>query len=101
VAVLGGEVEAVDLAQPADALQRGGAERRLALECVEDDAFDDVAEGHVQGRGEALQHLEDALLDADAGLDAMDLTSVGHRLGGSGRTNSRRASGEAVVAATS
>jgi hypothetical protein len=66
------EVEAVDLAQARDAREALLAERRLALEGVEDNALEEVAEGDVVELGEAFEDLEEALFEADAGLDALD-----------------------------
>jgi hypothetical protein len=39
---------------------------------VEDDSLEQVAERHVVKFGEGLQYFEQALFDADAGLDPFD-----------------------------
>jgi hypothetical protein len=43
---------------------------------VEDDAFEEVAEGEVMVLGEGFQHLQDTFLHPDAGLDSLDLEFV-------------------------
>src|SRR5437868_13486255 len=67
------EVEAVDLLQLRDALEGRALEGRLALEGVQHDALEQVAQRHVVVFGEALEDLEEPLLDLHAGLDALDL----------------------------
>jgi hypothetical protein len=47
-------------------------ERGFAFEGVQHDAFDEVAEGKVVIFGEGFHDFEDALFDADAGLDAFN-----------------------------
>ena len=54
------------------------SEGRLPFEGVEDDAFQQVAQGEVVELGQGLQHLEQALLQAHAGLDALDDPAVRH-----------------------
>ncbi len=49
-----------------------GAEGRLAVEGVQHDAFEQVAQGHVVIFGESLEHFEKAFFHADTGLDAFD-----------------------------
>ena len=44
----------------------------LAVEGMEHDAFEQVAQGHVVILGERLEHFENALFHAHAGLDAFD-----------------------------
>src|SRR5438876_8412253 len=73
VRVAGGEIEPVDRSQRADLLQRGLRERRLALEGVQDDALEQIAEREVELGRERLQHLEQPALEAHAGLGAGDL----------------------------
>src|ERR1700723_2316883 len=68
----GVEIEVVELFQIANAFERGWAERGLAVEGVEDDAFEEVAEGHVVIFGEGFEDFEDSFFHADAGLDALD-----------------------------
>jgi hypothetical protein len=46
--------------------------RRLALEGVQDDALEQVAEGKIERIRQRLEHLQHPLFDADAGLDALD-----------------------------
>src|SRR5262245_47839175 len=100
VTVGGGEIELVHPTQRRDLLERVGPERRLALECVQDDALEQVAEREVVGGGHRLEDLEHALLHPHAGLHALDLAPLlrHHR---SGSTKMRRATGDAVSAATS
>src|SRR5207244_3460320 len=73
VRVAGGEIEPVDRSQRADLLQRALRERRLALEGVQDDALEQIAEREVELGRERLQHLEQPALEAHAGLGAGDL----------------------------
>src|SRR5262245_37078968 len=70
VGVLGAEVEPVNRFQRLHLAQRSGRERRLALEGVQHDALEQIAEGHVELGGECLQHLEQPALEAHAGLGA-------------------------------
>ena len=58
--------------QLADTLERWTAERRFAVEGVEHDAFEEVAEREVMVLGEGFEHLEDALFHAHAGLNSLD-----------------------------
>src|SRR5690242_13755425 len=66
--VFGREVESVDSLQCLDFAQRRRGERRLALECMQHDAFEQITERHVEFGGECLQNLEQAILEAYAGL---------------------------------
>ena len=66
----------VELLEIADALKRGRSKRAFAIEGVEDDAFEEVAEGEVMVLGEGFQHLQDTFLHPDAGLDSLDLELV-------------------------
>ena len=47
-------------------------ERRPSFECVQDDALEQVAQGHVVVVSERLQHFQQSFLEPDAGLDALD-----------------------------
>src|SRR5689334_10818954 len=71
------EVEPVNLLQLRDFPESRGAERRLPLERVEQDSFEQIAERQVQEIGEGLRHLEDLLLEPDSRLDALDRPSRG------------------------
>src|SRR6516225_5393139 len=68
VRIPGAELEPVDRLERLHLAQRRGRERRLALEGVQHDALEQVAERHVELGGERLQHLEQAALEAHAGL---------------------------------
>src|SRR5580704_2803188 len=68
VRVGGGQGEAVDRLELVDLGQDGRPEGRLALEGVQDDAFDEVAEGQVEVFGQALEYLQRVALDAQTGL---------------------------------
>ena len=68
----GPQVEAVEGSKVGDPPKRRPAEGALALERVEHDAFEEVAEGHLVMRGESLQNPEDPPLDPDAGLNALN-----------------------------
>src|SRR6185369_15492900 len=76
VARLAVEVEPVDLLQAADPLQARLAERHLAVERVQDDAFEQVAEGDVVELGQSLEDFQEALFHPDAGLDALDFDRI-------------------------
>jgi hypothetical protein len=76
VAGAGVEVEFIEFLQLADALEGCGAERGFAVEGVENDAFEDVSEGHVVIFSEGFEDFEDALFNADAGLYAFDLEGI-------------------------
>src|SRR5208337_262064 len=72
VAGAGIEIEGVELLQLLNALERGRTEGNLAVEGVEHDAFEQIAQGHVVIFGESLEHFEQPLFHADAGLDSFD-----------------------------
>src|ERR1700728_1681614 len=76
----GVEIEVVELFQIANALERGWAQRGLAVEGVEDDAFEEVAKGHVVIFSEGFEDFENPLFHTDAGLDPLDekFGVVGH-----------------------
>src|SRR6202042_2870590 len=63
-----------------NAFERGWAERGLAVEGVEDDAFEQVAKGHVVIFSQGFEGFEDPFFHTDAGLDALDekLGIIGH-----------------------
>jgi hypothetical protein len=44
---------------------------------VEDDAFEEVAEGHVLELGKRLEDLEETPFEADTGLDALNFDGFG------------------------
>src|SRR5439155_4083116 len=71
--VPGGELEPVDRLQCPDLLQGGRRERRLALESVQDDSLEQVAERQVELRRQRLQDLQQPALEAHARLGAGDL----------------------------
>src|SRR6202044_907317 len=71
MAVGRGQAAAVDPLQLRDDLQGGRPERLLSLERVQHDAFQQITEGQVQVFGQALEHLEQAALHPDPGLDAL------------------------------
>src|SRR3979411_415595 len=66
------KIESVELLQFPDAVERSAAERGLAIEGMQDDAFEYVAERHVVILGKAFQDFENALLHPDTGLDALN-----------------------------
>lgn len=55
---------------------------RLALEGVENDAFEEIPQGHILLLGDGFEDLEDAFLDADPGLDAFDFDRLGPGMSG-------------------
>src|SRR5215831_6477889 len=66
------EIESVDLLDFGNPTHRFSPERGLSLECVEHDALQQIAEGEIVVLGERLQHFDQALLHADAGLDSLN-----------------------------
>src|SRR5215468_3368227 len=66
------KVESVKPLQFLDAFERYSVERRFAVEGVQHNAFEQVAQRHIVIFGEPLQHFEDALLHPDARLDSFD-----------------------------
>src|SRR5947207_13339830 len=73
VRVPGGELQAVDRLQRLHLPECRARERRLALEGVQDDALEQIAERQVQLGRERLEHLQQAALEAHSGLGAGDL----------------------------
>lgn len=72
MAVGGGEIEVIDGFQLGDGLKRLLAERAFAFEGVQDDALQQVAEGHLVILGKPFQDFHDPLFQAHARLDALD-----------------------------
>src|SRR5215472_18615255 len=70
--VRGAELETVDRPQRLDLGERRRREGCLALEGVQHDPLEQIAERQVELGGEGLQHLEQAALEAHAGLCAGD-----------------------------
>src|SRR5262245_12463942 len=83
MAVRGVEVEPVDPAELAHPLEALRSERLLALERMENDAFQEIPEGDLVVLGDRLEHFQDSLLHPDTSLHAL------HDSGGScgGRTS--------------
>lgn len=74
------EIQAVDLLELTDALQRVRAERSFAVERMQDDPLQKIAERKVVILGQRLQNFQQALLYSNAGLYAFDneLSIFGH-----------------------
>ena len=66
------KIQLVDSFQVGYALTRLGAERMLAIKCVENDSLQQIAECHVMIFGQAFQDLEQAFLKANSGLNALN-----------------------------
>ena len=64
----GGQGQPVDRLELVDLGEDGRPERGPALEGVQDDAFDEVAEGQVEVFGQALEDFQRCALDAQPGL---------------------------------
>src|ERR1700685_1357321 len=64
------EIKVVDVLELGDFPQGRGGERQFAVKGMQDDAFEQIAEGHVFVLGKRLQHLQQAAFDAHAGLNA-------------------------------
>src|SRR5262245_26584206 len=81
------QTQPIDASQVAHVRERRFGERRLALERMQGDALDQVAQAHVLVLGQGLQHLEQALLQPDPGLDPLHRSARGcawHRTSPSG-----------------
>jgi len=80
VAGAGVQVEFVKLLQLANLFERCRAERRLAVEGVQHNAFQHVSERHVVILGKGLEHFENPLFHANPGLHAFDFEFgiIGH-----------------------
>ena len=83
------EVEGIDLLQLGDLADRIAAEGRLPLKGMKNDPLEQVAESHIVNLGQSLENLEDALLQADAGLDALDVIRHGSLYHGTNVPNRR------------
>src|ERR1700751_3782582 len=68
----GVKIEVVELLQLAYAFQRGSAEWGLAVESMQHDALQDVAQRHVVVLGKPLQNFEDSFFNPHSGLHALD-----------------------------
>src|SRR6266852_5707557 len=68
----GVKIQAVKLLQLFNTVERGGSERALAIEGVEHNSFQQITQGQVVILGEGFEHFQQALFDADAGLNALD-----------------------------
>src|SRR5271157_121565 len=66
------EIEIVEAFQLLYAFERSCAERSFPVEGMEDDALQQIAEGHVVILGEGFQDFEQALLHAHPGLHSFD-----------------------------
>src|ERR1700686_1614931 len=66
------KIEVVELLQLAYAFQRGSAEWGLAVEGVQHDAFQNVAQRHVVVLGKSFQNFQDSFFDPHSGLHALD-----------------------------
>ena len=72
MAVGGLERESIDAAELFDLFQRRRRKRGLALEGVQNDSFQQIAQRHVFQLRQSLQDLEQALLQANPGLDSLN-----------------------------
>jgi hypothetical protein len=73
VTIRGGEREAVYLLEACDLLQSLSGKGLFTLECVEANAFQQVAEPEVRIFGKTFEHLEERRFHAHSGLDSIDL----------------------------
>ena len=64
--------EAVDATEFFDVFQGFGGEGSLALEGVENDSFQQIAQSHIFQLSKALQNLEETFFHANAGLNAFN-----------------------------
>lgn len=68
----GVEIEVIELLQFPYALQRGYAKWSLAVEGVQHDAFQHVAQRHIMVLGKPLQNFQDSFFDPHPRLHALD-----------------------------
>jgi hypothetical protein len=73
VAVVGAESHAVDALELLDFLEGLRRKRCLAFKSVENDSFEQIAEGHVFEFGDSFQDFEEFFLQAHSSLDTLDL----------------------------
>lgn len=73
--------EAVEFFELLDGFEGVGREGGFAFEGMKDDAFEEVAEGHVFLLRDSFEDFEEAFFDADAGLDALDFDQGGFGVG--------------------
>ena len=71
VAGAGIEIKIIETLQFLNAFKGGWTEWRFSVEGMQDDALQQIAQGHVMVFGEGLQDFEQALLHANAGLHAL------------------------------
>lgn len=71
------EVQTVDLLEPTDLLQALVTERQLPVKRVQHYALQQIAQRDVVVLRQAFEDLEQALLQADSGLNALDLDEPG------------------------
>src|SRR6185312_9886502 len=71
VTVLGSQIERVDPPQISNLLERRRPERRLVLQSMQCNALEQIPQRQIEILGQSLQHLEQPLLQPDAGLDAL------------------------------
>ena len=79
VAVNGAQGESVELFELLDLSEGLRGEGGFAFEGVEDDSFEQVAEGHIFLFGDGFQDFEHAFFEADTGLDAFNKDSFAAR----------------------
>src|ERR1700756_1267 len=68
----GVKIEVIELLQLAYAFQRDCVEWGLAVESMQHDALQDVAQGHVVVLGKPLQNFQDSFFNPHPGLHALD-----------------------------
>jgi len=69
--------ESIYLFELLDFLQRAGGERGFAFEGVKDNAFEEIAKGHVLHFRYGFEDFEEPLFEAHAGLHALDCDGLG------------------------
>jgi hypothetical protein len=72
VRILRSQREAIDAFERLDLLERGRRERGLSFKAVQNDPFQQIAEGHVELGRERLEDLEQPALQAHSGLGSFD-----------------------------
>jgi len=72
MAGFGIQFQAIEILQFLNLFERVLAERRLPIKCVQNDSLQQIAKSQIVVVGKRLKHFEQALLDPNPGLDALN-----------------------------
>ena len=73
VAICSRELQAIECAELFNFLERAWSERNLALESVQNNAFQQITKCHVSQLRQGLQYLEQAFFHSNAGLNTLNI----------------------------